>query len=304
VNKRIAVVGLPFFGRKVAAELRKAGLRARFVERGQRSVPATARMLRALAQADLVYGIGVSATRNSPMDLLLRARKRVLIHWVGTDVLHAAEAQRLGRLSPRVARGASHWADAPWLVEELSAIGISAEEHLLPTPVALGEPLPLPPEFRVLLYFPPHAHAAYDMDGTFEAVRALPDVPFTLVGGVTPPAQLPNLCDRGTVSFDGMRSVYAECSVFLRLVHHDGMSHTVLEALSLGRHVLWSYPLSGVRRVTDTASAVQAITQLRSEHEAGTLAWNQAGAAIVRQRYQHQTVLQSARRRISELLEG
>lgn len=301
MSRRVAIIGLPSFGRRVAAELRQGGLSARFVERPGRSPRAAARMLREFARADLVYGIGLSAARNSPADLLARTGKPLLMHWVGTDVVHAQDAEREGRLSRRVIAHATHWADAPWLAEELAPLGVEATEQLLPLPVHLGEPLPLPAAFQVLIYLPPAAHAAYDVTATFAVAEALPGIPFTLIGGFQPDATPPNVQNLGLV--DDMPSVYANSTVFLRLVHHDGMSHTVLEALSLGRHALWSYPFPGVLQVTGADAAVQAISDLRAQHEAGTLAWNEVGATNVRQRYQHGAVLASAHRRIRELLD-
>src|SRR5690606_20500057 len=103
-----------------------------------------------------------------------------LVHWVGSDVMHATEAWRRGRLSPRLRDGAVHWVDAPWLAEELAPLGIRAEEHPLPMPIAIGEPLPMPPEPRVLVFLPRNPHRFYDVEGTVRLIDRLPTVPFTV----------------------------------------------------------------------------------------------------------------------------
>lgn len=257
---KIAVTGLPFFASRVAATLRQSGLRASAIPPARQAFR-DPRMLRRLVQADLIYAIGPSVTKNSPLDLLARLRKRIVIHWVGSDVEYAIEAWRHGHASERLLHNATHWADASWLAEEVRPTGIRAEERPLPMHIAIGEPTPLPNEHRVLISLPAAPHSAYDIEGTLAVVAALPGVRFTLVGGYDSAAPLPNLENRGFTN--DMASVYRDHTVFLRLMRHDALSHSVVEALSFGRRVVWTYPLEGVDRapgVEDGIAAVQRIT--------------------------------------------
>ena len=271
---RVAVVGLPYFGRKAAASLRAAGLDARFVPNPRVARPAPAELLH-LWRSEVVYAIGVSAARWSPADLLARLGKRLVLHWVGSDVLHARRAHARGALSPRLVRSARHLADAPWLAEELRELGIRAEVRSLPVEMTLGAPLPLPERFAVLLYLPTQPSAGYDVSAAFDVVQACPDVPFLLVGGYRPPEPMPNVRALGYV--DDMPSVYERTAVYLRLMRHDGLAHSVIEALSFGRYVLWSYPHPGVRQVRGVEEAVSAIRELRGAREP-----NLAGAEAAR----------------------
>ncbi|GBD24471.1 hypothetical protein HRbin29_02149 [bacterium HR29] len=260
---RLAVIGLPFFGERVAALLAEAGIDARFLPSPVVEPRRTPWVLAELVRSDLVYAIGSRAARGAPVDLLLRLGKKVVLHWAGSDVLFAQRDAESGRLSRRVAERAVHWAVAPWLVEELGALGIAAEERPLPLPIAWGEPVPLPETFRVLVYLPERPWEPYDVEGTLAVMRALPDVPFLVVGGYVPPAPLPNVEALGFVP--NMAEVYRRTSVLLRLTHHDGRSHSVIEALSFGRYVVWTYGLPGVVRVSGPAEAAAAIARLRAE---------------------------------------
>jgi hypothetical protein len=100
-------------------------------------------------------------------------------------------------------------------------------------------------------------------------VSALPGVRFLLVGGFE--FEAANVENLGFVA--DMASVYARSSLFLRLVRHDGLSHTVIEALSYGRQVVWKYALPGVTTVADTEGAISAVRA----HVGGPLALNEEG---------------------------
>ncbi|MGI8927364.1 MAG: hypothetical protein ACR2HN_12080 [Tepidiformaceae bacterium] len=300
MSRRIAVVGLPFFASRVAASLHEMGYDARFLPRPGRSPAAWATLARELVRARLVYAIGSSAVRNGPLDLIARLRRPILMHWVGSDVRHALAAQSAGRASARLLRHAAHWADAPWLAEELAPLGIAPAVHPLPVPVAVGTSLPLPAEFRVLVYLPASPHAFYDVAGILATVAALPEVPFTLAGGFTPPERPPNLELAGYVK--DLRPFYEASTALLRLVHHDGMSHSVVEALSFGRHVLWSYPFPGATRVAGADVAIAAIRVLQRAAHAGTLEVNETGAREVTQRYRWDNLQSEIRTGIDQLL--
>ncbi|MFQ5381567.1 MAG: hypothetical protein ACE5EF_08090 [Dehalococcoidia bacterium] len=280
---RIAVTGLPFFGPRAASGLRQAGFEATYVPRpGAR--PATwPRFLLELARADAFYSIGSSASRGSPNDRIAALRRKVIMHWVGSDVLSASEARRRNELSNRLVRDAVHWADAPWLVEELRGIGIAAAEHPLPIPIAIGSPEPPPANFRVLVYLPAGRHPAHDIEGTLAVVRALPEVSFLAIGGREAVAPLPNLEHRGYVQT--VAPIYRECAAILRLTHHDGLSHSIVEALSFGRHAVWTRHLPGVRQVEDAEGAIEAIRELAAQSAVGSLGVNTRGAAFVTERY-------------------
>lgn len=298
MSKRISVVGLPFYGERAAAGLREAGFDARHARRPASPFgwPASyARLLR----SDLIYAIGSSVEKNSPLDLLARARRRILLHWVGSDVEHALGVHGRGRTSPRLVR-ATHWVDAPWLADELLPLGIRAQLHPLPIPTAIGEPAPLPETFRVLVYLPEGPSDVYDVFSTLEVMRALPGITFLIAGGFEPALPLPNVQSLGYVQ--DMPALYRDCAAFLRLTRHDGMSHSVIEALSFGRYVVWSRPTPGALLAHDTGEAVAALRGLHQRFLSGDLPPNLEGATAVTQTYGWSTMRDELTREIDQLL--
>jgi hypothetical protein len=66
-----------------------------------------------------------------------------------------------------------------------------------------------------------------------------------------------------------------------RPTRHDGLSFTVLEALAHGRHVIWSYPLTGALLARDAATSRAELERLFDLHETNALDVNSLGAEFV-----------------------
>lgn len=285
---RILILGLPYFGKRLAGDLAQLGWKAEFLDHPGRSAAGWARVAKSAARADIVYLIGSRIDRNAPQDRLLRLRRRpVAIHWVGTDVQIAMEEHRRDNVSLRVAERPVHWCDAPWLVDELRTMGIVSEYVPLPISLETSEPAPLPATFSVLLYYPVDAfdREVFDGETLLRLPEAFPTARFTLIPSPaeTLPQPLPaNLEARAWV--DDMDSLYRETTVVVRLTSHDGQSFIAAEALSRGRYVIWTHPMPGCIRAEGFEQVAAALGALAEKHEAGALDLNMDGRrAVLRQ---------------------
>lgn len=303
---RLLILGLPYFGQLLARRLSARGWRAHYAPHPGRDLRGWARLLPRILEADVIYLVSSRLDRGSPQDLLMRVRRRpVVIHWVGTDVVIAAEEHAKGNASRALIERAVHWCDAAWLVPELAAMGIAAEHVQLPVEGLAREAPPLPARFHVLLYLPVDAfdREVFDMDTLLRLPRELPDIAFTLIP--SPPETLPgplppNLEARAWV--EDMDALYRETTVVVRLTSHDGMSFMALEALSRGRYVIWTYPLEGAIRASGLAGVAAAIDRLAARHAAGTLAPNEAGAAFAREHFDPGRAARELDRRLRAVL--
>jgi len=141
---RMLVLGYPRFARRQMDVFSRRGWRSSFIE--------SRFILHALTRVpfcDAVYQIGMPVVPAAIFDACGRYGKPIIKHWVGTDVLRAGE--------PEVARQndagrIEHWADAPWLAEELGTVGISAKFVGL-SPVAEVPEMPLGPAPLTVLTF-------------------------------------------------------------------------------------------------------------------------------------------------------
>jgi hypothetical protein len=164
--------------------------------------------------------------------------KKVVIHWVGTDVLRVKKKPLVREVIKRVAN--LHLTVSSGLAEELKQMGIKATVIPL-TPTYLPKANPTwPPDRVVHVYLPEGKGKFYGAEITFKLAREMPDVNFLITannGNGMP--QLPNVTYLGWV--EDMEMVWSKVRVYLRLTKHDGMPLTVIEALQRGRYVIWSY---------------------------------------------------------------
>jgi hypothetical protein len=243
--------------------------------------------------ADILMRIGFRPGARTPLGVGFDAfwsalrtaapRAAALHYWIGSDVWRTVQdcgAGRLRRGPFSAALRDHHLADAPWLAEELATIGIAARVLAIPAPNLRAQSLPpLPETFRVLTYIPDYRFRFYGGEALYEAAHCLPHIPFEVVGGwgrwAKPP--LSNLRFHGWVS--EMEPFYRNCPLLVRMVEHDSIGVTVKEALSFGRHVIYSYPLPHTEQVSfaDDRQLTKSILDLELRHRKGLLKPNVNG---------------------------
>jgi hypothetical protein len=307
-RRRIVIFGLPYFGGMLAEILRRRGWDARFSPHPGRSLIGWLRLLPLVARADAVYLIGSRMERGSPQEWLIRLRRGLtLIHWVGTDVLIAAEAHAEGRGSRLVAERAVHWCDAPWLVDELAQLGATGSYQPLPIVGLAGEAPPLPERFCALLYLPVDAYdrEVFDMDTAQRLPFAFPDEDFVIIPSTRESLAQPLPANvRAPGWIEDMDALYRSVTVVLRLTSHDGTSFMILEALSRGRHAIWTFAMPGVRVAKGFDAVSAALREMIEAHHAGALVLNESGMAHARGHFDPGATEAAIDRRLRELLRG
>ncbi len=286
---RVLILGIPYFGNKLAAELTSLGWRARYLPHPGRSPRGWAKVLSAILRADILYLVSSRIEKRSPQHWLLRLRRKpVVIHWVGTDVKLAREVHRRGKVSVQIAERAHHWCDAPWLVQELRTIGVTSEFVPLPIQLHEGRSPALPSEFGVLLYCPqePAYREVFDLETMLKLPAAFPEVQFTMVA--SPPESLPGPLPPNLEALawvEDVEPLYKKTTVYVRLTHHDGQSFMAAEALSRGRYVIWSHPMPGCIHASTFEDVSGALRALLDRHKAGTLSTNLEGRRAASTRF-------------------
>jgi glycosyltransferase involved in cell wall biosynthesis len=236
------------------------------------------RALWALRRADACISFG-GPEPSTPLAEAARMRRiPVIVVWAGTDVLNAAANPFDMAVIKR--GGYDNLAVAPWLVDELRTIGVEAA-YVRVGVASVSDPIaPLPSEFRVLTYLPEPRRRFYGEERVYAIARALPDVPFVVLGpGKRSPEAPSNVAFEGNVN-DVSDRIDAS-TVLLRLPEHDGTSLLVLEALARARHVIWTHAFPGVRYAADTEHALLALREMCQAHRDGRLAPNEQGRNYV-----------------------
>jgi hypothetical protein len=282
--RRLMLTGLPYFVRELQQWLTiDKGWDTRAIDlgaiasRGSRAIT----ILSGVRRSDVWYQVWGHAGEARWFSLATQLGVPVVMHWVGHDVLQAQRYFPQARRSLSLAQRFTHWAGAPWLVEELGAIGIRSEF----VPLPLGQsaqnlarpPDPLPPSFTVLTYFPDTQVADYGGELVIQLAVEFPSVRFLVVGARG--AELTNVS--GNVTFLGwvenMVEVYARSTVLVRMTPHDGYGGTVQEALAAGRYAIWTYPFPGALRAHDYTTLRAHVLDLLRRHQSGHLTLNEEG---------------------------
>lgn len=270
---KVALLGLEYFGRSLKEQLAAVGVEAYLgSELMGDGVSGTA--WRSLRKVDVVHLLKGRLSLRHHWSLI--ARRPVLVHWSGTDVVHS--------LNEKGARGALHrWmlrhlvtacvADSELLAEEVEPmLGYRPEViRLLPSGLK-GTVLPLPVKFTVFGSWRPGHEELYGSETILAMARAFPGVDF-IVGIDTIPTSgdwPTNLTFR---RFDEpMAELWPRVSCLVRVCAHDSLSATVLEALSRGRYCIYSnsFPHTETARNVDEAKAALArLVSMREPNVAG-----------------------------------
>ena len=209
-------------------------------------------------------------------------KKRMVMFWCGSDVLEARKQfESRGVVESWIAEKV-HWAGAPWLAEEVRAMGLSCE-YVPATWVRPVEALrELPTQFSVLAYTPSaRKQSLYGIDQVIEVARSMPEVHFTIAGlPAGEKLDVPkNVKQQQWVS--QMSDLYDNSTVIWRPTSHDGLSFMALEALAHGRHLIWTYPFKGGVQANTASEAHIALQHLYKLHCSGQLKTNRSGAEFV-----------------------
>lgn len=269
-TRRVAISGLDLFAAEMAAQVE------RLHPDWQASILRTRSRLEVvislwnLGRSDLWYSIG-NPMSDRWLDLFARAIgiPRVM-HWVGSDIetLRNSDALRRGVSAPWI----RHLTEVDWTAAELAELGLDSEIAPLPLRHRTGGVKPLPERFTILLYLPATRTAFYGQSQFEYLLSELrhEDIRVFVVGGGTletrPEMEVVNLGWRGN-----LQDVYEQSTLLIRLTPRDGLSLMVLEALSFGRHVIWSKPFTFVTSVCERQALVDSVRALIQRHREGRL---------------------------------
>lgn len=298
---RVAVNGLPYFCKKLSQLVSGDGWEVPY--RSPFHPVGLAARIADLAQCDLAY----SWTGRINMGKFLRAARslgktKIIMLWSGSDALYAKEELAQGKKDPWVVSRV-HWAVSPWLAEKVRALGVDCEYVQVSFVNPVEHPKPLPRKFSVMLFVREVKRAdLYGWDRMLEVAQKFPQIEFNLCG--LPQGQTlqrpPNIKIHNWTS--EFTPLLENTTVFYRPVRHDGLSFTVLEALSHGRHVMYSYPLPGCVQVTSSAMACRELERLYASHQSGALALNEPGRKYISDYYAPEKVRSEILRRWEEVI--
>ena len=195
-----------------------------------------------LVSADCVYIVsGCDVQSTFAYRLALKLKKKVIVHWIGTDVLRIREDYYK---NPRkINSECENYAVVSWLKDELTEIGIRSKElPIVPFDISY-ECDEIPEKHRILTYIPKHRAKFYNYELTKRLAAELPEVKFYIVGndGMDDNEKLQNVEYLGWLDRKQMQAIIKECTILFRYPEHDGLPRMIIEALAAGREVVYRY---------------------------------------------------------------
>jgi glycosyltransferase involved in cell wall biosynthesis len=219
-------------------------------------------------------------------------RKKVIVHWIGTDVLdvHRA-AQHSKNLKWIVKIGllklfnklstVSNFAGADHLKDELNQINIHSIFVAVPGYQVEYNIRPLPLSPAALTYVPKGREVFYGLPLILRLAQCNSEMDFFIVAhsgeGLSSPENVHFL---GWLTRRQMDDLYYRCSCILRLTEHDALAGTVLEGVARGRYAVWTYPSEYSFLARNFDEAQKALLSIRGMTEP-----NEDGARIVAARF-------------------
>jgi glycosyltransferase involved in cell wall biosynthesis len=90
-----------------------------------------------------------------------------------------------------------------------------------------------------------------------------------------------------------LHDLYRNVTALIRFTPRDGLSLMVVEALSFGRHVLWTQPLPFVRRIRRYRDMEREVLELLEAHERGELRPQTDASAYALREYSPERCMQA-----------
>jgi glycosyltransferase involved in cell wall biosynthesis len=259
-----------------------------------------------ILRSDVVYVLSGTLREGYFFKLARFLRKPIVMHWVGTDCLLAAQDIQKGLASVSLIQYSLHWVEVPWIADELDAIGISAHVVPLTSTMFPQRTLPLPEIFTVLAYLPESRNEFYGRDLIFLLAQEFPEVKLLIVGSTEDSSWVGGNDVPLNISFlghpDDIGVIYEMSTVLVRITEHDGLSFMVLEAMAHGRYVIWSHALGPVLVSKNFTQLSTEIKKLLILHHAGQLNVNHEGMEWVRKEYNPQLIANNFREKMLQVI--
>ncbi|WP_297431337.1 hypothetical protein [Sulfurimonas sp.] len=187
---------------------------------------------------DVVYSLSASVSGGGALNLALKSNKKIVQHFIGSDVLGAVEDYKRGNINQQLIKNSTFLCEVDWIAKELKEIDIYAKIQTYCI-IENSDRCELPKSFSILTYLGKGKEEFYGVNTLIELANKLKDIEFRVAGIDTYSVVLPkNITLLGWVD---MRKELQNSVCYIRNASHDGLAFSVVEALSLGRYVFRNY---------------------------------------------------------------
>jgi glycosyltransferase involved in cell wall biosynthesis len=291
---RVLISGLPLFSKRLAEDLQEFDTTSsyHFLDT-YNSKLAQLKFLFLLPFADCVISMNGVTDNSGSLNWVLRLKKKLIMQWMGTDVMIALERYKEGTIDRKYIDYAKHLVDATWLKDELKESGISAQlidfKYTFP-----GEPLYKYEKNSVMSYVAQARQEFYGIEMILQAAEKFPDIDFLLYGMNETKFVCPkNVKLMGWTTEAEFAEGLKSTSVFLRLPKHDGFSASVIEAMGFGCEVFWTFPGTKAVCVKNSEELIDKLATKFEDIESRNFHPNQSSREFVLEKYNKEKVIKN-----------
>lgn len=291
MGKRIIIVGLPLFAKRLEKDLCEydARLKVTALDTYYKRKDRIKAML-LIPFCSVLYSINGTTSKSKVFDWAFFWKKRVMMTWVGTDVTKAINnPNRLQKYLDK----ASHYCEVKWIQQELRLeLGIDAEIlNFFNFDINQSSAfIKNASNLVVLSYIGAGREKYYGLDKIIELAKCFPNVEFR-IAGIENHSEEPyeNIKFLGWVR--DMKLEFDKCHVTARLIEHDGLSGFVLESMLYGKYVLYSQPLRNTLFSPDLLESKKHLEVLVSRFVQFNLHENNQAKEWVKENFNKQYIL-------------
>ena len=249
--------------------------------------------IKQIKNSDILYFVGGNITKSKfYVKIARRYKKDVVIHWVGSDVLHLPE--RIDLFRPYF-EGVKHLTCSEMLQKELEECEVFADHiPLVPYDMDLNIQ-PIPEKHAVMVYLPEGKEEFYGSHHVRILALEYPDITFHIVANEGfDELRLPNVCFYKKMNFDELNELYKKVSVLVRLTEHDGLPMMMLESLAKGKSVVYrfTHPYVSTPKSLEREDVIAAFDEIVSKPPV----LNEEGSRYVREFYSPDSVMELYRK--------
>jgi glycosyltransferase involved in cell wall biosynthesis len=289
---RVVIVGLPFFGKRLAENLNRFDKENSYVFLDTYSKKTDKlKALFKIPKADIVFSINGSLSSSGVFDLCLKKKTPLVMMWVGSDVEQAKIAVKNGAARLDYLQYAHHFCEVDWIKDELASIGISARiQNFAAFPSNYTLQVFQTAQLSVFCYVNDRDPVFYGMNELIRLAQQFPKINFEVVGTKADSFNpLPsNIHTHGWVQ--EMDTFYDKCQIVLRFPSHDGLATVVLEALARGKQVLYKYPFPHCKYVPTEEKLTESLNELYQQFEENNLKENMLGKKYVEENFNEEHI--------------
>ena len=249
----------------------------------------------------LIHYIGSPTVTLHGVLTLLRLKilgKKIVVHWIGADSWLATNKTIPKIFSKTLKKLISkHIAIEKNLSKRIETIGIN--NQICPLPVATHFKLqPMPKIKQFLVYLPDHNEYYWErFNGELikKIVQEFPLINFIILRNSGKYFDNTNVkCIEWT---DDMENIYKSVLGMIRITKHDGQPGTIIEALSMGRHYIFSQDFPYCKKAENFNELKDAIKEIL---ENPTL--NEEGAKYVNKEYSVKKIANDIQKIYNEII--